>query len=578
MRYENLQTATLLLAMLPAVLATSTTAAAEDAANAGRRLERIVQWLASDDRAGREVGTPEIDQAAEFLRQQFADLGLATDRVNGSAFQSFRHTLTTSLGQDNVAALAHPKSGERIALALDESYRPLALGGTGPLDMPLVFVGYGITAPEANYDDYAGIDVVGKGVIVLRHEPQQADPDSPFNGTHHSVHAPFRRKVQRAIEQGAAAILFCTDQYEIDQQQTEWDRRKKVVADKLASAKGKLKSVADTDSQQAAERKAQVERLTNRLADYDRRQIVAHDPLLEFSGAGHANDGDRLPILCCNRASLDALFSRADKPSLAEIEQQIDQQAKPASFDLEGWRLQGRVDIERKQVALKNVIALLDGRGPTAGETLVIGAHYDHIGLGKQGSSKPGSGQIHNGADDNASGIGVLLEIARHFASQPQKPTRRLVFIAFTGEEQGLLGSTHYVKHPVFPLESTIAMINFDMVGRLANNELTLSGVETASEFSRWIDQVNERHGFDLTKIPGGLGPSDHASFCRQQIPVLHFFTGFHDEYHRPSDDVELLNIAGMCRVSDFATELVELLLARPERPRFTESTGKSRP
>ncbi len=159
---------------------------------------------------------------------------------------------------------------------------------------------------------------------------------------------------------------------------------------------------------------------------------------------------------------------------------------------------------------------------------------------------------------------------------QPIPPPRRIVFVAFSGEEQGLLGSAHYVAHPTVPLATTVAMFNFDMVGRMTDNRLVMNGTKTAAEFSHWVDDVNERHGFDLKKVPGGLGPSDHASFYAQQVPVLHFFTGMHGEYHRPGDDIELLNVRGMRRIADYARELVDKLLESPIRPTYTQTDGPS--
>jgi hypothetical protein len=171
-----------------------------------------------------------------------------------------------------------------------------------------------------------------------------------------------------------------------------------------------------------------------------------------------------------------------------------------------------------------------------------------------------------------------LLEVARKFASLPEAPPRRIVFIAFSGEERGLWGSAHYAENPIFALDKTVAMLNMDMVGRLNDNTLIVNGTDTADEFDSMIDAANERVGFTITKVPGGFGPSDHASFYAKQIPVLHFFTGLHDEYHKPSDDFELLNLSGMRRVGDYVFDIAQQIVSAPDGVSYREAEGPSMP
>jgi Zn-dependent M28 family amino/carboxypeptidase len=165
---------------------------------------------------------------------------------------------------------------------------------------------------------------------------------------------------------------------------------------------------------------------------------------------------------------------------------------------------------------------------------VVIGAHYDHLGYGERGSLAREVKAIHYGADDNASGTVAVLELARRFAEMRDRQGRRLVFIFFSGEEQGLLGSRHYCNNPIFPLEKTAVMVNFDMVGRLRDDKLTVYGTGTAKGFDKLIDELGKKHGFQIGKVPSGFGPSDHASFYSRKIPVFHLFTGTHAQYHRP--------------------------------------------
>jgi hypothetical protein len=182
--------------------------------------------------------------------------------------------------------------------------------------------------------------------------------------------------------------------------------------------------------------------------------------------------------------------------------------------------------------------------------------------------------EIHNGADDNGSGTTVLIELARKLAAHGKKLPRRIVFLAFTGEERGLIGSARYVKTPLFPIDSTVAMLNLDMVGRLENEKLIVHGTGTATEFDALVDRFGKQHGFEITKKPGGFGPSDHSSFYAAKVPVLFFFTGSHKDYHRPSDDVEKLNVSGMRRVGDMVAEIAVTLAEAPARPTYLEAKG----
>ncbi|HSE67597.1 MAG TPA: M28 family peptidase [Gemmatimonadales bacterium] len=215
-------------------------------------------------------------------------------------------------------------------------------------------------------------------------------------------------------------------------------------------------------------------------------------------------------------------------------------------------------------VAGKNVIGVLPGRDPKLrDEIILVGAHYDHLGRGGFGSLDPDStGKVHNGADDNASGAASLIHIARRLAVQP--PARTVVFVAFSGEEEGLLGSAYYVRNPAFPLASVYAMINLDMVGRLRDDHLIIYGSATASEFQGLIDSLNTQSGFVITSRGDGYGPSDQSSFYGAGRPVLHIFTDLHEDYHRTTDDWDKINADGLAKVADFTTELVRALASRP--------------
>ncbi|MEO8199482.1 MAG: M28 family peptidase [Gemmatimonadota bacterium] len=222
----------------------------------------------------------------------------------------------------------------------------------------------------------------------------------------------------------------------------------------------------------------------------------------------------------------------------------------------------------------RNVIGVLPGRDPVLrNEIVIVGAHYDHLGMGGPGSGALDpdvNGQVHNGADDNASGAAALIHIASRLAQQP--PGRTIVFIAFSGEELGLLGSTYYVKHPLYPLASTLAMVNLDMVGRLRNKRLIVYGVETAKEFPALLDSLNWYGGFDLKKSGDGYGPSDQQSFFVAKRPVLHVFTDLHEDYHRSSDDWDKINADGLVRVADYTASIVRALADRTTPLTFVDA------
>jgi hypothetical protein len=211
----------------------------------------------------------------------------------------------------------------------------------------------------------------------------------------------------------------------------------------------------------------------------------------------------------------------------------------------------------------KNVIGILPGRDKVLrNQTVVLGAHYDHLGLGGFGSLDPDStGLVHNGADDNASGVAGLIQVAARLAASP--PARTVVFIAFSGEELGLLGSAHYVKEPIYPLAGTLAMVNLDMVGRLRNGRLIVYGAQSAKEFPALLDSLNWYAGFDLKAQGDGYGPSDQSSFYAAKRPVLHLFTDLHEDYHRTTDDWQKVNLDGLKRVADFTLGLVNALANR---------------
>jgi hypothetical protein len=543
------------------------------------RLLSGIKYLAADELEGRGVGTNGLNKAADFVRDAFRDAGLDVTRVDGDAFQPFTMTTGSKLGEKNTLTLTGP-DGQRSEWKHGSDFRTCSFGGSGRFEGEIVFGGYAIDAKNAKYQDFAGVDLKGKIVIIMRRNPQQGNPHGKFGGQHGrvSAHASLSRKVSNAFGKGAAAILFVNDPYTVrknaDDDQTMADKESRRV-DTAAVA---LVSIDPAEAEKVAAARNKLSAAVNRLKSAKAAvKNGNNDRLMAFGYGGNARGARAIPIAHVTQRVINRLLAASlNKKSLADLEAEIDKDLKPRTNVLAGWKLTGEISVNRIQTEVKNVIGVLEGAGPLADETVVIGAHYDHVGMGGPGSLAPGSKAVHNGADDNASGTVALIEIARRLASRKEKLARRVVFIAFTAEERGLRGSAHYVRNPIVPLEKTVAMLNMDMVGRMKDDKLIVYGIGTAPRWKKLIEDAGKRHDFKLTLKPGGFGPSDHSSFYGKKMPVLHFFTGTHRDYHRPGDDWEKINIAGMSRVVDMVEELALDTIGQTERPQYVEVKRKS--
>jgi hypothetical protein len=594
--------------------------AAEPAAASLERLTADVQYLAADEQEGRGLGTQGLERSADYIRRAFQDAGLDVTADGGDPFQDFSVVIGSELLSPNSLTFVGP-DGQQIPLTLDEDFTVGSFGSAATFSAPLVFCGYGITAPDQHYDDFEGVDLTGQVAIILRRTPRQDDPESPFADAHGatSLHAALNTKLRNAIKHGAVAVLFVNDRYSsragLDKLVTQQERAEQQVIDAAIAMTGANAAsqaphphaassphgptvgphapagaspgphAAPTEDapEDAAGRGAgpasdpadlatavrHLQQVRQLIADYDA------DPLMEFGYNGNRR-GNTVPVMHISQASADRLLTAASGRTLAELEETIDRTQAPASMPLTGWKADGQTSLKLVDADVRNVVGVLPAVGPLAEETLVIGAHYDHLGRGGEGSLLPGSQEIHNGADDNASGTAALLELARRLAARPEPLPRRIVFIAFTGEERGLLGSAEYVKQPLFPLERTIAMFNMDMVGRLTDDKLTVFGTGTATQWDDQLEELVQTRGFRLSKKVEGLGPSDHSSFYARQIPVLHFFTGTHSDYHRPSDDTEKLNLEGMARIVELIESLVVETATSPQRPEYVSVQGRA--
>jgi aminopeptidase YwaD len=224
-----------------------------------------------------------------------------------------------------------------------------------------------------------------------------------------------------------------------------------------------------------------------------------------------------------------------------------------------------------------NVLGMIEGYDQSLkDEYLVIGAHFDHLGMGGQGSLTPDTVAVHHGADDNASGSAGLLEAAENLAAERKSLRRSILFIGFSGEEMGLLGSNYFVNHPTIPLTGIKTMINMDMIGRIKENKLVVEGVGTSPGFEEMVTKLNADSTFDLSLKEGGYGPSDHSSFYGKDIPTLFFFTNLHEDYHKPSDTWDKINYEGETGVVRFVLKIARELDNAAEAPVFTKVTSSA--
>ena len=557
---------------------------AENAALSSReRIARDLQYLSSDELKGRDTGSQEIDIAANFIASRFEMLGFNTRLFGETPFQEFTALTEVVPGPPEENRLVFTGSKELPSFLMNDAFMPLALGGNGTVSAPMVFAGYGITAPDLNYDDYAGLDVTGKIVVILRGEPRRGRDDSPFGRAGSSRHAFFATKVQNAIDHGAAGLLILNHAEGLAQSTGDAKARLERQQTQLSEIASQLQNLPEA-AKNAKEKMEQYQALMQSQLEAMKTEVEnAPEALLSTNQAGSSQGEQQIPVASIGRQTFDKLLAElageegpsATLPkSLEVIESQIDEQMKPVSFEFSELTAELRSTSETKEIRAKNVIAEMPGAGPLANETIVIGAHYDHVGMGGRGSLAPGTVAIHNGADDNGSGTVTMLELAHRLSQSPPDNRRRIVFMAFTAEERGLLGSKHYAREPRFPLEETTSMINLDMVGRLSEEDgLTVFGTGTAPTFDALIDELNEPIGLKIRKDPSGSGPSDHTSFYEKGIPVLFFFTGLHADYHRPSDDFHKINLDGMVRITDIAYEAAYYLATVAERPQY-QKTG----
>lgn len=461
-----------------------------------------VRTLASDELGGRGNGTPGLARAAEYIASEFKKARLEPGGDTATYLQAFD---AAGRYDDAASTLLFRSTGVETPFRVGIHYYPLS--APSPLQPPtrptveLVFAGYGIAAPGLGYDDYAGLDVNGKAVVVFTHEPQENDPRSVFDGRTLTPHSDIGHKADVALGRGARLLIVVEDPSH--------------VADRALTSAWK------------------------------------RDPQIAAYG---------IPVVRVDRARLDRMLTALDIDSVAR---EIDLTLRPMSRALVGATITYTEPLVALSPQLHNVVGILKGSDPSlASEAIVIGAHYDHLGLGSRFSRQPeDAGQIHNGADDNASGTSVVIEMAHAASGQRARFKRSVVFATFAGEELGLLGSAYYVQHAPLSIRKTIAMMNLDMVGR-AHGRVMISGIERQPRLARLVAELKPLSTLRLDDFRDGYGDgaSDNDSFEREHVPTLLFFTGFHDDYHRPTDDWDLIDAPGAVEIARLALAITARL------------------
>jgi hypothetical protein len=299
------------------------------------------------------------------------------------------------------------------------------------------------------------------------------------------------------------------------------------------------------------------------------------DALLNFGQSSGPSDAGAM-FVQVSAATAEGWLKAAGK-DLRTLADAIDKDLKPQSFTIPNVSVSMTVNILHESKPVHNVLAYLPGK---TDEYVIVGAHYDHLGLGDEHSLAPSQiGQIHHGADDNASGTAGVIELARWFARQPQQQ-RGILFMTFAGEELGLLGSAYYASHPILPLEKAVAMLNMDMIGRVrADNKISVNGTGTGSTLGAIVDgiQIPSNLKLDLSESTG-YGGSDHISFSAKQVPVIFFFSGLHGDYHKPSDTADKIDSAKAASVVSYVGDIAAALMKAPDRPVFQRVAEKVDP
>ncbi len=480
-------------------------------------LRAEVQYLASDEMDGRLAGTKGAQMAADYLARYFNGIGLKPLGDAGSYFQGFSFISGTKTvpHKNYLQVVRDGNAKDTASFDAENDFLPLSFTTNGEVEGQVVFAGYGLVVPGENgYNSYAGLDVKGKIVVALHHVPEKVDEKRHREFTRYSG---LRYKAMQARERGAKALLV-------------------MIGPKSCRAGELIPAVNDKASAASG--------------------IIAAAISGRVAGAIFANSGKNIEAI---QAGLDVEDAKIER-----------------GFDLPNVVVKISTGVEQLTENDRNVIGFVPaGKDAEGAEYIIVGAHYDHIGHGGVDSlaHKGEEGQVHNGADDNASGVSLVLELAASIAEEQRKSPslfkRGIIFALWAGEELGCLGSSSFAEHPPVPLKNVVAYVNFDMVGRLRENNLVVEGVGSSNSWDRLLERYNIAAGFNVRRIKDPYLPTDVSSFYPKEIPVLHFFTGVHDDYNRPTDDPLTLNYDGMARIAWLSRNIIADLAKSPERPDY---------
>lgn len=453
-------------------------------------LKKYIDRLADDSMMGRNTPSPELDKAANFIAAEFESMGI--QKVNGSYFQPIPFC-SKNLDIKNTYFKISSNDGIR-EFALKTEFTPFENTANTSIVASIVFAGYGITAPEYNYDDYKDIDVTGKVVLILKHEPGENDPNSTFAGEKSTIYSMQSTKLSNARNHGAIGVLLVTDplnHLSLTPQGYPWPGLSKFLPqDNLPF------------------------------------EVCPKDELLPFVQVGEN--------------VIKYLFGSVD--SLKNIQKRIDESLLPQSIQLSNTSCELSTKLIVKEYIANNVVGFLEGRSKRLkSEVVVIGGHYDHVGFMK--NHREGEDYIFNGADDNASGTAGVMAVAKAFSKMNKNPKRSVLFILFAGEEKGLIGSNYYCANPLLPIDKTVAMINLDMIGRNGNDTLQIEGLKFNPDLAKILLNENQKIGLKLVAGQEDLfGRSDHYEFFKKNITAVDITSGLHSDYHTVRDNPNTIN------------------------------------
>lgn len=461
-------------------------------------ITRHIRFLASDELQGRRSGTEGCVKAGEYIANEFKRLGL---KPFGTDY--YQHFDFISGLKVDKSSFKVKTGGRKTELKLGTDYQPLNFSSSINYKGEMMLTGFGIKADKLNYNDFQGMNLRQKAVLILPYSPEGNNVHGKF-----AEYLSIRRKTLSAREQGASLALFISE------------------AENLSTSPARGEDANFTDAGIAA--------------------------------------------VTISRKTADLILAQLGK-TVEQLVQDGEKNAKGTISTLEKTKIELELKLTRQTQKTSNVIGVIEGSS-LKNEYVVIGAHYDHLGLGGSSSLAPDRKGIHYGADDNASGVAGLLELARIFSIS--RAQRSIIFAAFSGEEEGLLGSAHYVKSPLVPIENTIAMLNMDMIGRMRDDKLVIGGMGTSPAWKAIVEEANRTRGLVLTYQDDGYGPSDHASFYARDLPVLFFFTGNHEDYHKPSDTYDKINVINTQTIVTLVRDIILRVANGEKRPQFTRATA----